>query len=148
MTSARWCSVPGGSAGWIGVHNRLASVEISAYSPSQSIFMSVRTVSWFSVTGGIRNHVGVRVTRLNTSRFQPSVLFEAAAILFLFLQSYIVYRENASAGSLRAFLKRPWIGIELLTLAMFVVVFVVDVVLLLKVRAVCNVECERALREQ
>jgi hypothetical protein len=79
---------------------------------------------------------GARVVRLNTNRFHPSIAFEVVILLFLIVQTYIVYRENSNVGSFRAFLNQPWIALELTTLGLFVIVFVLDIRLLLKVQKV------------
>ncbi len=73
---------------------------------------------------------------MNTNRFQPSIAFEVIILLFLTVQTYIVYRENSNVGSLRAFLNQPWIALELSTLLLFIVVFILDISLLLRVQQV------------
>ena len=114
----------------------MISVEVNAYSPSLDLFVTTRTATWFTATGGPRNFVDTRVNRLNTARFQPSIAFEVVVAVYCILQSIVLYMEYVKIGSLRQFLNQPWVAMEICNVLLFAAVFIVDIVNLVKVEAV------------
>jgi hypothetical protein len=93
------------------------------------IFASVRVASWYSITGGVRNFVDCLTFRLNTDRFQQSIAFEITVVLYLIVQAFVIARENSSVASLKQFLSQPWMGLEIATICIFIVILGLDIAL-------------------
>jgi hypothetical protein len=104
-------------------------VEISAYLPSLDIFVPVRIASWYSITGAVRNFVDCHTIRINTGRFQPSIAFEIVVLAFLIVQAFVIARENSNVTSLKQFLSQPWMGLEIATICIFIVILGLDIAL-------------------